>query len=983
MQHPEAMMQALALPNALFDNAGFLIIATDAKGIIQLFNTGAQRMLGYAAAEVVNKLSPGDMQDPQQSVALAAHGYAERHDVTYLRKDGSRFAVVESITPLRGGADEITGYVLIGTGLSPGGQMEMNARFLASLDQNLARVISETEVLQKLDAQVAGYLQLSLCVCAESQGAVNPMAMSWPREVLPGAAGIAPLAELMEQEFATAARTGAAIVVRDAAVERPIDAKNFAALNVAAFMCMPLVQDGEDRFVLCLCRCVACDWREDEIDLARQLALRFRAHLQRQRAAAALRQSEARLREALCSAGLGIWNIDPVTGLFTSDARFRSIFGVSVEGLNEQQALANIHPADLPHIQAAVNAAMRPDDPAPYQVEYRVVHPDGSLHWVLAQGRADFAGAGTERKLLSFAGTVADITARKQAEAMLSCQRQSFEMVALGAPLADVLNYLVRETEKQSPQHALVAIHLLDESGQYFAHTFAPSLPAGYSQAVDGMTVNSATGSCCLAVSGRRRVVIADIAGNSECPDFAGFTLPRGLRAACSTPIFSASGNVLGTFVTYYPEVREPEPQEESLGEIVTRTAAVVIERKQAEAHLNSAIAAAQKASLAKSEFLSSMSHELRTPLNAILGFAQLIETGLPPPTSTQQQHLNEILKGGWYLLELINEILDLAVIEAGKVNLTWETIALDRIMLECRAMIEPQARTRGISLTFPGCEIPYHVKVDHTRVKQVLLNLLVNAIKYNRPGGAVTVECTPRPPDSIRISIRDTGAGLAPEQLAQLYQPFNRLGKEAGTEQGTGIGLVVSKRLVELMGGAIGAQSELGSGSVFWIDLSLTSPPQPDIDPGERALRVRPALLLPQDRRVRSLLYVEDNPANLKLVEQLLMRSSNLRLLTAADGDHGIQLARTHQPEVILMDITLPGMSGTEVMQVLHADPATCHIPIVALSANAIPQDIENGLAAGFFRYLTKPINLDELLDTLSVALEFVDKNYENRVIH
>ena len=258
--------------------------------------------------------------------------------------------------------------------------------------------------------------------------------------------------------------------------------------------------------------------------------------------------------------------------------------------------------------------------------------------------------------------------------------------------------------------------------------------------------------------------------------------------------------------------------------------------RKRVESELNEAMAAAEKANLAKSDFLSSMSHELRTPLNAILGFAQLMESGSPPPTPSQKRNLDQILKAGWYLLELINEILDLALIESGKVTLSREPVSLAEVMLECQAMIEPQAQKRGIGMTFPRFEIPYFVKADRTRVKQVLINLLFNAIKYNKPGGTVVVECTLSPPDSIRISVRDTGAGLAPEQLAQLFQPFNRLGKEASAEEGTGIGLVVTKRLVELMGGVIGVESTVGVGSVFWIELSLTAAPQLAVREAERA---------------------------------------------------------------------------------------------------------------------------------------------------
>ena len=392
--------------------------------------------------------------------------------------------------------------------------------------------------------------------------------------------------------------------------------------------------------------------------------------------------------------------------------------------------------------------------------------------------------------------------------------------------------------------------------------------------------------------------------------------------------------------------------------------------RKQVELELNNAMAVAEKANLAKSDFLSSMSHELRTPLSAILGFAQLIESGSPPPTTSQKRSVDQILQAGWYLLELINEILDLALIESGKLSLSLEPVSLAEVMHECQAMIEPQAQKRGISVAFPQFEIPYFVKADRTRVKQVLINLLSNAIKYNKVGGTVVVDCIASTPGRIRICVKDTGEGLTPDKLTQLFQPFNRLGQEANVEEGTGIGLVVSKRLVELMGGVIGVESTVGEGSVFWIELNLTAERQPAA--GAAELTAVAQAQVQTDAQLRTLLYVEDNPANLMLVEDLIARRPDIRLLSARDGNRGIEIARASRPDVILMDINLPGISGIQALKVLRADPATAHIPVVALSANAIPRDIEKGLEAGFFRYLTKPIKVNEFMDTLDVALKF-----------
>ncbi|MDP2019109.1 ATP-binding protein [Hydrogenophaga sp.] len=388
--------------------------------------------------------------------------------------------------------------------------------------------------------------------------------------------------------------------------------------------------------------------------------------------------------------------------------------------------------------------------------------------------------------------------------------------------------------------------------------------------------------------------------------------------------------------------------------------------RKRVELQLNDAVAAAEKANLAKTDFISNMSHELRTPLNAILGFAQLVESGTPAPTPTQKRSIDQILKAGWYLLELINEILDLALIESGKLSLSEETVSLMEVLLECRAMVEPQAAQRSIGMVFPRLQVPRHVKADRTRLKQVLINLLFNAIKYNQPGGHVSVECTTPTPGKVRISVRDTGAGLAPEQVSQLFQPFNRLGQESGKEEGTGIGLVVTQRLVHLMGGTIGAESTLGVGSEFWIEMDqATAPGLPlvhEVEPSQDEVE--------HDTAQQTVLYVEDNPANLELVEQIIARRSNLRLLGAADASLGIEFARVYRPAVILMDINLPGISGIEAMKILRADPVTARIPIIALSANAVPRDIHRGLEAGFFNYITKPIKVSQLMDALDAAL-------------
>ncbi|WP_306600328.1 PAS domain-containing sensor histidine kinase [Geothrix sp. 21YS21S-2] len=397
-----------------------------------------------------------------------------------------------------------------------------------------------------------------------------------------------------------------------------------------------------------------------------------------------------------------------------------------------------------------------------------------------------------------------------------------------------------------------------------------------------------------------------------------------------------------------------------------------VLQAKNAE--LEHAKVVAEKANLAKSEFLSGMSHELRSPLNAILGFAQLMDSAQPPPSDSQKASLKQILNAGWYLLRLINEILDLAVVESGKLSISVEPVSLSEVLAECQAMIAPQAGKRDLRLEFEELDTPRFVLADRVRLKQVVLNFLSNAIKYNRPGGTVTVASSVLPSGRVRIGIQDTGAGLPPAMVEQLFQAFNRLGHEDGAEEGTGIGLVMSKVLVELMGGEVGVDSVEGVGSTFWFELKGTPAPRMPAEGARQRPAARPRA--PRGSALRTVLYVEDNAANLELVQELVARRPDLHLLTADEGQLGVDLAREHLPEVILMDINLPGISGTEALALLREDPATAHIPVLAISANAMVSDVRAGLDLGFFRYLTKPINVQQFMEALDLALDHADRN-------
>ena len=645
VRHTEALLKTEALQSAIFNSANFSSIATDAKGVIQIFNVGAERMLGYTAAEVMNKITPADISDPQEVVARAkalsvelgtpitpgfealvfkaSRGIEDIYELTYIRKDGSRFPAVVSVTALRDPQDAIIGYLLIGT-------------------DNTTRKHAEEALLKTVALQRAIFNSANFSsIATDAKGVIQIFNVG---------------AELM---------------------------LGYAAAEVMNRFTPADISDPQE---------VIARAKALSVELGTPITPGFEA--------------------LVFKASRGIEDIYELTYIRKDGSRFPAV--VSVTALRDAQ--------------------------------------DAIIGYLLI-------------------GT--DNTARKQAEeALRQCDAKFqtiLENLAEGVAVYDLTGQLLHFNRAALDLHGFASLNECHRHPTAFANIFELSGMDDKVWPVDQWPL--------------ARVLRGEKIRNLHARIRHVQTDWQRVFSYGGTLVHDAGGQATMAVATI-SDITERIRFERAL--------------QQTNVELEKARLTAEKASLAKSNFLSSMSHELRSPLNAILGFAQLMGSASPSPTASQTKSISQILQAGWYLLKLINEILDLAGIESGRVSLSKESVVLSEIMSECRAMTEPQAQERGIRMTFPRFDKPIFVSADRTRLKQIVLNLLSNAIKYNKEQGAVVVDCTVSAPERIRISVKDTGAGLPPELLAQLFTPFNRLGQEADGVAGTGIGLVVSKRLAE-----------------------------------------------------------------------------------------------------------------------------------------------------------------------------------------
>ncbi|MBA4385484.1 MAG: hybrid sensor histidine kinase/response regulator [Anaerolinea sp.] len=951
------------MQNAIFNSANFSSIATDAKGIIQIFNVGAEKMLGYDAVDVVNKKTPADISDPQEiiiraktlSVELstpitpgfealvfkASRGIEDIYELTYFRKDGSRFPAIVSVTALRDATGDIIGYLLIGTDNTARKEAE-EALLKAGALQN---AIFNSANFSSIATDAKGIIQIFNVGAERMLGykadeVVNnktPADISDPQEIITRA-------KTLSKELSTPIKPGFEALVFKASREiEDIYELTYIRKDGSRFPAMVSVtalRDNQDAIIGYLL--IGTD------NTARKQA-----------------------EEALLKAGAlqnAIFNSANFSSIATDEKGVIQIFNVGAErmlGYSAAEVMNKITPADISDPQEVIARAKS------LSVELSTPITPGfeALVFKASRGIEDIYELTYIRKDRSRFPAIVSVTALRDSQ-------------------GEIIGYLLIGTDntarKQIEEEQKLLSQRLRDQQFYTRSLFESNSDALMTTDPYGIITDVNKQMEALTGCTRDELIGAPFKNYFTDPDRAEMSVKQVLseKKITNFELTARARDGKETIVSYnattfYDRDRKLQGMFAAARDVTERHRLdhVLLEKNS---ELEVAKSNADKANQAKSEFLSSMSHELRSPLNAILGFAQLLETDTQPLSPVQNQNVAQILQAGWHLLKLIDEILDLTKVESGQVPLSPEPVSLEEVFSECQSLVESQARQSGIKLIFSHLENPLFIRADRIRVIQIITNLLSNGIKYNKRQGTVEVSCLKQNSGRTRISVRDTGSGLNPEQISQLFQAFNRLGQESGGVEGTGIGLVVAKRLVELMGGEIGVESVVGVGSVFWFELISVNEPHFSNELLEVDDKVQSAL--PRKNGFHTLLYVEDNPANLTLVEQIISRYPDLKLITAITGKSGVETAKSAQPDVILMDINLPDFNGFEALKRLHLDPTTSHIPIMALSASAMPRDIKKGLEAGFFRYITKPIKVNEFIASLDLALEFADHRIENK---
>ena len=731
------------------------------------------------------------------------------------------------------------------------------------------------------------------------------------------------------------------LVIEDAR-QHPLVRENHATTEsgIVAYAAVPLnTAEGHTLGTLCAVDFAPRSWSHEDLQTLSDLAetvmteIRLRRDLRlRQQSEARLRESEERFREMANRAPVLLWLAGPDGRRSFFNEQWLDFTGRTMEQELGEGWIEGVHPDDKLEYLVRYQAALAAREE--FRIEYRLRSASGEYRWVLVHG-APRLTPGNEA-LLGYVGSAVDVTEQKRAEALLRSSHDDLQ-VQIGRHTSELTQVEAAERRVRTILESITdAFFAIDNQGRF---------------TIVNRRAEEAFGKSRQELLGRN---LWELFPASVDRQF----YPQYHRAMAE--------QVAVVFEEYSPPSdRWVQVHAYPHGEGLAIYMRDITARKNAEAALQRAKEEAETANRAKSEFLSRMSHELRTPMNAILGFAQLLELELEDREN--RESVQQILRGGRHLLSLIDEVLDIARIEAGRMTLSAEPVHVGRLVEESLSLVHPLAAQRHVQLPRKIPDVcDRHVLADQQRLKQVLLNLWSNAIKYNHEGGLVGISCE-SVEERLRITVSDTGQGMAPEKLSRLFTPFDRLGAEQSETQGTGLGLALSKALVEAMGGSIGVESVPDRGSRFWVELPLTEGPLERYEREELREGSPPERISYRRRRI---LYIEDNLSNLRLVERIFARQQDLEIIPAMQGRLGIELAAKHRPDLILLDVHLPDIMGDEVLAELQRTPELREIPVVVISADATPKQIKRLMGGGAREYLTKPFEVVRLRAVVDEAL-------------
>lgn len=940
-------------------DAHALVSITDAGGSIVYANDHFCATSGYRRDELLgrnHRIVKSGHHPPEVYAGLwrtIARGEIWQGELCNRRKDGSLYWVATTIMPM-GDGPGVRRYLSIRTDITAAKQVQRSLRrrvrqqrALAALSRRLMtcdrpQLLAQVPQVLRLSARLLGAAQAQWMSAQPSRAAADAV-VRWP----PQSAGETADASMVQPDAPPSLRVRVG--------EKPDDFGHLAWW---------IVQPSPA-------------WRANDRIFTRALAGLLAGAWSRSGAQLAQRASELALQDML-RAFPGIVAATSDGGTFDyANESFAQLFGreaAQVVGLPVHELLPATTAASVQRLRRRVVDEGRP---VFFEHEIPTAGADEPRHFAVVH----FASGGHEGVPRRFFLIGVDITERRRMEQRL--QHLMVQAQAEGG-LQALIAAAATDLGAATPSTLDGVIHdVLREAGRHFevdrAYLALVSPPAGPAApphewcaqgvATRGESLARAAGalpSCCPYCDAERGEPLHVPDVDAMPPELAqeqALLRALGVKAALSVPV-RVQGSVIGGLG--FDAVRAPLRWSDGairaldlLGQILGNA----VHRARSELTLRALKEEAEAASAAKSEFLASMSHELRTPMNAVLGFGQLLELTLDVE-SRERGYVQEILRGGRHLLSLIDEVLDLARIESGRVDLSLEPIALADLVAESLRLMRPLADRRGIVVEV---EVgPCLLLADRVRLKQVLVNLVSNAIKYNVDGGRVDIRTRPAAPGHLRVEVRDSGPGIAPERHRELFQPFNRLGAEAGPVEGTGIGLVLVRRLVELMGGRVGVDSAPGRGSTFWFDL-----PVPDIE----AMQALPAAVDSSFADLhgvtgKRVLYVDDNPSNLRLMESILAHWPGVQLLTAQHPQLGLELAEVHRPDLVLLDIQMAPLDGFEVLRRIRRHPELAAVPVAAITANAMPRDLQRVRDAGFDECLTKPFEMRKLMAILEKHL-------------